>query len=75
MGYKKNKWLKGDTISSDKLNVMEQGIADANAPETWGNIKNKPSKFNPSEHEHKIEDIEGLAEVIKDLKDQIKELQ
>lgn len=29
MGYSKTNWQSGDTISSAKLNKIEQGIADA----------------------------------------------
>ena len=75
MGYKKQEWSKGDTISSEKLNAMEKGIEEAYAPETWGNIKNKPSKFTPSDHTHPVEDIDGLLDNIKKLEDRIETLE
>lgn len=38
MAYEKQTWVNGDTITQEKLNHMEDGIAEANGKSTSANI-------------------------------------
>ena len=57
MAFEKNNWKSGDTISSTKLNAMEDGIVEASEPVAWAEITGKPETFAPETHSHAWEDI------------------
>ena len=59
MAFEKNNWKSGDTISSTKLNAMEDGIVEGLEPVTWADVTEKPATFAPATHSHDWEDVTG----------------
>lgn len=59
MAFEKNNWKSGDTISSTKLNAMEDGIVEGLEPVAWAEITGKPATFTPETHSHAWEDVTG----------------
>ena len=57
MAFEKNNWKSGDTISSTKLNAMEDGIVEGLEPVTWADVTEKPETFTPATHSHDWEDV------------------
>lgn len=48
MAFEKNNWKSGDIISSEKLNAMEDGIAEGLSTVDWAEVTNKPDTFSPT---------------------------
>ena len=62
MAFEKNNWKSGDTISSTKLNAMEDGIVEGLEPVTWADVTEKPATFAPETHSHDWEDVTNKPE-------------
>lgn len=63
MAYVPFEWADGSAggtpITAERLNAVEQGVAEAGSTATWGQVSNRPSSFTPAEHEHPASDITG----------------
>ncbi|SJM61363.1 hypothetical protein [Gulosibacter sp. 10] len=57
MAYEPQTWADGEDggtpITADRLNHIEQGIAEV----TWGTLPGKPEEFPPAGHKHPAADI------------------
>lgn len=68
MAYDRYEWSDGEEggtpITAERLNHIEDGISDAASTATWGQVANRPSTFSPSDHNHEIDDVQGLQDVL-----------
>ncbi|WP_029090105.1 hypothetical protein [Brevibacterium album] len=81
MTYAPQEWRDGDPetpLSGSRLSHLEQGVAGAHEAvasaamtATWGQVANRPSRYNPTDHTHAIADITGLQAELERLQSEI----
>lgn len=63
MAYNPFEWKDGSEgetpITAERLNALEQGVAEAGEEVSWGSIKEKPAEYPPEDHTHPASDIQG----------------
>jgi len=59
----------------DAIREVRTNVDGAEKSATWGSVANKPSTFNPANHDHAIADVTGLQAALDALGSRIEALE